>query len=170
MKTFALFLFLTFASVGTQYSHLHAAPVDKTFLEYCTDDQASEEIKKTIAALGDWVGSDDCDRLYGFVQRSELLILRGYGISDLRPLAEMTQLYELDLTDNNITDLKPLRGLTRIHWLYLGLNEIEDLTPLEDMYQLRHLEAYKNKIKYGYYILLLYYKQRCIYIYKYMDG
>ena len=52
------------------------------------------------------------------------------NISDLTPLAGLSSLTRLDLDDNNITDLTPLAGLTNLTLLYLDDNNITDLTPL----------------------------------------
>ncbi len=50
------------------------------------------------------------------------LDLRNQGLTDadILPLAEMTNLKELQLDGNQITDLTPLAGLTQLEILHLG--------------------------------------------------
>ena len=51
-------------------------------------------------------------------------------ISDLSPLAGMTNLSYLQLSNNSISDLSPLAGLTNLNFLFLSNNSISDLSPL----------------------------------------
>ena len=53
------------------------------------------------------------------------LDLRNQGLTDadILPLAEMTNLKELQLDGNQITDLIPLAGLTQLEILHLGGEE-----------------------------------------------
>ena len=51
-------------------------------------------------------------------------------ISDLSPLAGMTNLFYLQLSNNSISDLSPLAGLTNLFYLGLSNNSISDLSPL----------------------------------------
>ena len=54
------------------------------------------------------------------------LNLNDNNITDLTPLAGLTNLTELWLADNNISDLTPLAGLTNLTELYLPQNSISD--------------------------------------------
>ena len=67
-------------------------------------------------------------------------------ISDLTPLAGLTNLTELVLDDNNISDITPLAGLTNLEVLQLGENKISDLTPLAGLTYLEVLELWENNI------------------------
>ena len=58
------------------------------------------------------------------------LYLDQNNITDLTPLAGLTNLEELRLNGNNISDLTPLAGLTNLGWLDLRDNNISDPTPL----------------------------------------
>ncbi|MCS7046741.1 MAG: leucine-rich repeat domain-containing protein, partial [Gemmataceae bacterium] len=51
-------------------------------------------------------------------------------IKDLSPLAKLTRLSTLELTDNQIESLAPLEGLTELHLVLLERNKITDLKPL----------------------------------------
>ena len=67
-------------------------------------------------------------------------------ISDLTPLAGLTNLTELDLYNNKISDLTPLTGLTNLEWLNLSDNNISDLTPLTGLTNLKNLHLASNNI------------------------
>ena len=61
-------------------------------------------------------------------------------------LAELTQLTELDLSDNEITDLTPLAELKELEKLDLASNQITDLTPLAELKELKGLYLQFNGI------------------------
>ncbi len=52
------------------------------------------------------------------------------SVSDLSPLAGLTNLTHLWLGDNSISDISPLIGLTQLTHLWLGDNSISDISPL----------------------------------------
>ncbi len=64
-----------------------------------------------------------------YVETEELYI-NSNSISDLSPLAGLTNLTVLWLEGNNITDISPLAGLTNLTRLGLDNNSISDLSPL----------------------------------------
>jgi Leucine-rich repeat (LRR) protein len=67
-------------------------------------------------------------------------------ISDISPLAGLTNLTELQLSGNNISDLTPLAGLKNINELALHHNNISDLSPISDLTDLTYLQLYNNNI------------------------
>lgn len=67
-------------------------------------------------------------------------------ISDLAPLAKLTNLEKLYLDDNKINDLSPLAGLTNLVVLNLEKNFITDVTPLAGMTKLEELQLDRNRI------------------------
>ncbi len=69
------------------------------------------------------------------------LNLSNLEITDLSPLAALTELIDLDLSGNPIADLSPLMGLKKLEYLYLMGTKIEDLTPLVDLYALRFVDV-----------------------------
>jgi Leucine-rich repeat (LRR) protein len=56
--------------------------------------------------------------------------LENNQITDISPLANLTNLSSLTLQNNQITDVAPLQGLNRLWWLWLQNNQIEDVMPL----------------------------------------
>ncbi len=67
-------------------------------------------------------------------------------ISDLTPLAGLTQLKKLRLTENNISDISPLAGLTILDNLSLDRNNISDISPLAGLTKLERLHLEQNNI------------------------
>ena len=68
------------------------------------------------------------------------------SVSDLSPLAGLTNLTELLLDDNNITDISPLSGLTNLTNLGLSINNITNILPLVDLTNLEVLGLWRNSV------------------------
>ena len=68
------------------------------------------------------------------------------NISDLTPLAGLTNLGVLYLNDNNISDVTPLAGLTKLTVFDLRYNNISDVTPLAGLTNLTSLYLSWNPI------------------------
>ena len=68
------------------------------------------------------------------------------SVSDLSPLAELTNLTLLWLNDNSISDISPLTGLTNLTHLGLYSNSISDISPLAGLTQLTYLDIEDNSI------------------------
>ena len=66
---------------------------------------------------------------------TELRLERSY-ITDLRPIAALTELRRLILTRSRITDITPLSALTRLQHLHLSFTAVTDLAPLGGMNEL----------------------------------
>jgi len=74
------------------------------------------------------------------------LDLQNNNISDITPLAGLTNLERLDLRVNNISELTPLAGLTNLTSLLLWGNNISDITPLAGLANLTELDLKVNNI------------------------
>ena len=74
------------------------------------------------------------------------LNLRDTPMTDLTPLAELTKLDEVRLTNNQITDITPLVRSTKLKMLWLGDNHIVDVTSLAGLTNLEKLYLAENKI------------------------
>ena len=74
------------------------------------------------------------------------LELHGHQITDLTPLAELTDLKTLGLGRNQVTDLTPLAKLIKLKTLWLPNNKITDLTPLAKLTKLKMLYLGGNPI------------------------
>ena len=67
-------------------------------------------------------------------------------ITDITPLAGLTDLKRLDLSDSPITDITPLAELTNLELLVLSEIPITDITPLAGLTKLRGLNLINNPI------------------------
>ncbi|MCP4344977.1 MAG: leucine-rich repeat domain-containing protein [Desulfobacterales bacterium] len=67
-------------------------------------------------------------------------------LSDITPLANLTNLTELHLFFNQISDIGPLADLTNLTKLYLDSNQIGDISPLENLTNLTELDLNTNQI------------------------
>ncbi len=74
------------------------------------------------------------------------LSLGSNEISDLTPLAGLTQLEDLKLPNNQISDLSALAGLAGLYGLYLPNNQISDLSALAGLAELHFLRLSDNQI------------------------
>ena len=75
------------------------------------------------------------------------LDLAGNQVSDASPLAELTELRHLSLWGNQVTDLRPLAGLTKLEKLSLWGNGITDVKPLASLTKLKQLQLGNNEIE-----------------------
>ena len=73
------------------------------------------------------------------------LSLHGRDVTDLTPLATLTELTNLFLTDNMIADISPLAKLTKLNTLQIRNNILKDITPLASLTNLRELELFGNR-------------------------
>ncbi|MXV75357.1 hypothetical protein F4Z99_13935, partial [Candidatus Poribacteria bacterium] len=88
----------------------------------------------------------DLTPLDGLTKLRSLNFHGAQHIKDLKPLANLTSLTELHLTDNQISDISPLAGLVSLRHLHLKNNQISDISPLEKLTQLQRLGLGQNLI------------------------
>ena len=69
------------------------------------------------------------------------------SIKDLSPLAGLTNLTRLNLSQNNITDLSPLAELTNLTWLDIGGNNLSNILPVSGLINLTALRLWRNNIE-----------------------
>ena len=74
------------------------------------------------------------------------LELHAKQITDVTPLAQLTDLTMLGLGLNRITDVTPLAELTKLKRLWLSGNQISDVMPLAKLTKLRTLYLAGNPI------------------------
>ena len=67
------------------------------------------------------------------------LDLSSTQVSDLTPLAGLSNLRHLYLSSTQVSDLTPLAGLSNLQHLYLSSIQVSDLTPLARLSNLQHL-------------------------------
>ena len=74
------------------------------------------------------------------------LALDNNNITDISPLAGLTSLTRLWIYSNAITDISAVAGLTNLTYLGLGGNNISDISPLEGLTNLTRLALDNNNI------------------------
>jgi internalin A len=118
-----------------------------SFTDWCVNrDDISSEAQKTVEALLEVAGTDNCNDANKKLSSLTELNLRDRGLSDLRPLSSFTNLRNLMLLKNKIEDISPLANLTNLTQLNLAGNDIRDITPLSGLTQLRELFLMTNEI------------------------
>ena len=107
----------------------------------------SDLLKLTILNLS---GSDDSiTDLSPLSRLTNLQVLRLWNadVQNLQPLADLTNLGNLDLGSNDhLSDLSPLSGLTKLKGLMAYDNSVRDITPLAALTNLEHLDLGGNEI------------------------
>ena len=74
------------------------------------------------------------------------LYLNRTAVSDVSPLAGLTQLTELELYRTAVSDVSPLAGLTQLTELELGFTAVSDVSPLANLTQLTSLLLYNTAV------------------------
>jgi Leucine-rich repeat (LRR) protein len=85
-------------------------------------------------------------REQGGVENIRILEIRSIQLTDINPLAALTQLESLMLFDCQLTDIRPLVKLTRLTYLNLHANKIEDVSDLIRLTMLKELYLDSNQI------------------------
>ena len=121
------------------------APITQTEMATLT------ELRAPNADISDLTGLEaavNIQRLY--LGREDVLaegrFINSNSISDLTPLAGLTQLTVLDLNRNAISDISALSGLTNLVVLWLGGNVITDISALSGLTNLVVLWLWDNNI------------------------
>ncbi len=76
----------------------------------------------------------------------ESLSLYKNQLTDVRPLAALTKLKTLLLDNNQLTDVRPLAALTNLETLILGFNQLTTVRPLAGLTKLKTLSLTYNQI------------------------
>ena len=80
----------------------------------------------------------DVSPLAALTQLTELNLV-GTDVLDVSPLAALTQLTELNLAGTAVSDVSPLAALTQLTWLNLFNTAVSDVSSLSALTQLRRL-------------------------------
>jgi Leucine-rich repeat (LRR) protein len=91
-------------------------------------------------------GTKDCKLADRQLKTLTSLRLDENEISDIQPLAGLTNLTTLYFYWNKISDIQPLAGLTNLTILYLDNNKISDIQPLAGLTNLTKLYLSGNPI------------------------
>ncbi len=96
----------------------------------------------------DYVNSNAVSDISPLAKLTQLKTLRldGNSIVYVAPLAKLTRLEQLYLNGNSITDVAPLTGLIQLHTLNLDNNSISNVAPLASLTKLKYLWLHNNSI------------------------
>lgn len=120
---------------------------NQSFEQWCLQkDSLPVKTKRTVEVLLKESGTQDCKLADMKLKSWATLDLGKKQISDVKPLAGLTNLTSISLSNNQISDIKPLADLIKLNWLLLYKNQIIDINPLEGLINLTSLYLYKNQI------------------------
>ena len=120
---------------------------NKIFTQWCEEKgNLPAASKLTVDLLLKEVNTADCKLANTKLLKLTHLDLYHSNISNLEPIASLSNLTSLDLIGNQISDVKPLAGLSNLTYLALSENKISDIQPLAGLSNLTYLSLGKNQI------------------------
>ncbi len=125
----AIALALSGNLLGAEVAQTQPGKSRRTFADWCRQKAAlSPETKHTVDVLLKEAETTNCDVADQNLSLRSMLDLSDNKISDIKPLASLTNLELLSLNDNKISDIKPLKSLTNLTELILSGNPIAPKT------------------------------------------
>ena len=98
---------------------------NQSFEQWCLQkDSLPVKTKRTVEVLLKESGTQDCKLADMKLKSWATLDLGKKQISDVKPLAGLTNLTSISLSNNQISDIKPLADLIKLNWLLLYKNQI----------------------------------------------
>ena len=82
-----------------------------------------------------------------FTQTKELNISYKTHFTQLEPLAELSELEEINFSNTPIADISPLRNLNKLKAIYFSGTQVSDLSPLQYSVNIRELYAFDTPIQ-----------------------
>jgi internalin A len=120
---------------------------DTSFTQLCLNRTSlSPQTQSTVEALLQQVNTTDCYQATKALSQLAEINLSDQKLSDLTPLASLTQLTKLNLARNQIKDIRPLQALVQLTELDLAGNQISDVTPLQTLVKIKKLDLRQNQI------------------------
>jgi internalin A len=121
--------------------------ITKSFAQWCEEkNNLPADSKLTVDLLLKEADTKDCKLANTKLRKLTQLDLYHNDISNLEPLASLSNLTSLDLIGNRISDVKPLASLSNLTYLALSKNEIIDIKPLAGLSNLTYLSLNQNQI------------------------
>ncbi len=99
-----------------------------------------------VGKIRDLRGLEFCRNIKHLNLSGKLLPPVGRTDFDISPIAGLSHLEYVDLSQNQIQDLRPLRNLTNLSILMLAQNQVSNAEPLIGLNQLKTLDLSQNKI------------------------
>ena len=109
---------------------------------------ATNLTKLNLGVDDDFINSNSVSDISPLAELTNLTQLRldDNNISDISPVAGLTNLTVLGLDDNNISDISAVAGLTNLTVLGLSNNNISDISPVANLTNLTELRLSGNSI------------------------
>ncbi len=82
-----------------------------------------------------------------FIQTKEINISYKTHFTQLEPLAELSDLEEINFSNTPIDDISPLRNLNKLNAIYFSGTQVSDLSPLQYSVNIKELYAFDTPIK-----------------------
>ncbi len=152
---FTLFLlaYLSIWSIATAQTVDIPDPTLRNYIERVLGKAAGDPITVTematltsIAIQEQEKGVSDLTGLDHAINLTELHLYDSHSISDISPVAGLTNLTSLGLGGNPISDISPIASLTNLTSLGLGHNQISDISPVAGLTNLTSLGLGHNQI------------------------
>ena len=114
----AIALALSGSGLSAKAAETRSSNSRQTFADWCRQKaDLSPEAKHTVDVLLEQAGTTECDAANQTLSSLTEINLSGNEISDIKPLASLTNLIRLFLSNNRISDIKPLASLTKLEFL-----------------------------------------------------
>lgn len=91
------------------------------YLAACKDSGTAADVRYTIDALQEFVGSTDCDRSYELLNRRSIITLKNKQLRTVEPIGSLTYTQKLELIEGDhklppctATSVKPPKGLSTL--------------------------------------------------------
>lgn len=111
MKKIIISLCTILALTACKYNQKPA----KSFTQWCQEKSTlPQKTKYTVELLLKEAGTQNCEDANRELSESNFFNFTENGISDLEPLANLSNLTDLDLSSNKISDIKPLSSFTNL--------------------------------------------------------
>jgi hypothetical protein len=123
-----------------------ATAAEHDWTSYCGRDTHGADIKATVAALKKLAAVDDCARAWDKLVAMEAISLKAAGVQSTAPLAGLTAVKDLDLSENALTDLSGVSTLTQLKKLDLAQTGLKDVAALAGLKELTQLRLSGNEI------------------------
>ncbi|MCG9895570.1 MAG: hypothetical protein MH204_08860, partial [Fimbriimonadaceae bacterium] len=120
-----------------------SAWIERARQDYPDECTASDLDLRAFQRVAHWEGMPNDAPAFG---RLQSLFLWGSDVSDISPLAGLTDLRDLNLPGTKVSDVSALAGLTGLEELGLWDTQVADLSPLKELTALAHLSLRSTPI------------------------
>jgi tetratricopeptide (TPR) repeat protein len=148
MKKYILLISLFLQLLPATAIAQNQEPKNKSFSSWCIRRNELElQTSHTINMVLDLLKTNDCKIADSLLRKKKTLKLSNSGITDVSPLAGLSDLAELNLNDNEISNIEPLANLSSLEYLSLENNNISRFSNLIGIHKkLNRLNLSKNRI------------------------